>query len=201
MKYFRKFLCWLVSTRVYDFVIKSVIPYVRFTFYYPKFNGFQFGEARQLLRDGDIILCKDNKKLTTFLIGGEWSHAALCVDWLSDEILEMDHTGFHHGTFFDLCKQSDEICILRCEDWDEWYCGQVIAQAWALRSKGVGYDGEFKLGVEALYCSELIYQADFERRLCVNLDDLVGLGREYISPTGLYNAGKCGRWYCSGPSG
>jgi len=44
------------------------------------------------------------------------------------------------------------------------------------------------MGVKALYCSELVYQSDFERRLDVNLEDLAGLGRKYISPDGLYKA-------------
>jgi hypothetical protein len=46
----------------------------------------------------------------------------------------------------------------------------------------------FELGVEALSCSELVYEADFERRLDVNLEDVVGMGQLYISPTGLWHS-------------
>ena len=53
---------------------------------------------------------------------------------------------------------------------------------------GAKYDLEFDLGIEALYCSELVYQSYENNFLKADLDDFVGLGRPYISPVGLYHA-------------
>jgi hypothetical protein len=46
------------------------------------------------------------------------------------------------------------------------------------------------MGLEALSCAELIYMYDFERRLDIKLDPVVGT-EPYISPMGLYNAKNC----------
>lgn len=87
--------------------------------------------------------------------------------------------------------------ILACPAWygptehGEDYLVEVIAAAHSLSK--AKYDVEFLLGVEALYCSELIYMADQIAahklgelpRLKVDLTDLVGLGRPYLSPDGL----------------
>ena len=54
--------------------------------------------------------------------------------------------------------------------------------------QGAEYDASFDLGVKSLYCSELIYQSYQGNSLGANLEDFVGLGRPYISPTGLYHA-------------
>ena len=59
--------------------------------------------------------------------------------------------------------------------------------------EGASYDIQFEFGIEALYCSELIYHADEERRLDVDLSDVANLGRKYLSPTGLFNGDNISR--------
>jgi predicted nuclease of restriction endonuclease-like RecB superfamily len=105
------------------------------------------------------------------------------------EVSEMTHDHYVKSTFFDLCRESDRVIILECKDWDEEYSNKVIQKCKDLSS--AKYDTQFNLGVEALYCSELIYQSDFERRLDIQLDDLIGLNKPYISPDGLLAAKNC----------
>jgi hypothetical protein len=138
------------------------------------------------LQAGDIILSADKWKLTGLLIPGKVDHAALFIGHGTDqypEIYEMTHKGFTKSHFFDTCKESDRVIILRCTDFEPWYVHEMIS--YIENYSHVGYDQMFELGVEALYCSELIYVADFEKRGKYNLEDLVGLGRPYISPQGL----------------
>lgn len=179
-----------MQSKPYRWLLKSVIPYIRFTTYYASFPGSKFHEGYDLLEPGDIILTTDDKKLTTVLIGGEMTHAALCVSkdkvW---EVSEMTHSDYTKSTFFDVCKQSTRVIILRCRDWDDEYTKMVIARCRGF--EGALYDADFDLGVIALYCSELVYQSDFDHKLDVSLEDLAGLGREYISPTGLLKAKNC----------
>ena len=176
-----------MRSNLYRWLLQSIIPYIRFTTYYPSLRGWKYQRGYNLLQPGDIILTVDRRKLTTVLIGGEFSHAAQCVgknvEW---EISEMTHHDYTMSTFFDICKEADRVVILRCTDYDADYIQKVIERCKELRT--AKYDQTFSLGVDFLYCSELNYQSDVERRLQVNLEDLAGIGRPYISPTGLYKA-------------
>ena len=182
-----KFLIWFMDTKIYNYLLRHVIPYIRFSMYYTTFRGWKYHQGYKLLEPGDIILTQDKKKLTTLIIGGEYSHAALCVskDGIF-EVAEMTHTDYTKSCFFDICKESDKVAILRCPDWDTEYTQKVIDLCRTYED--AIYDNSFEFGVKSLYCSELVYQADFERRLKVSLEDLAGLGRDYISPFGLFKA-------------
>jgi len=192
MSILRKLLRWVTETKVYWWLLIHVIPYIRFSMYYTSFRGWKYHAGYLLLQPGDIILTKDSKKLTTLLIGGTWTHAAQCVgkhgtsQYPGFEIAEMTHHHFTRSHFFDLCKESDRVAIIRCWSYDPCYVGAVIEKC--LSFKDAEYDVDFDLGVTQLYCSELVYQADFDRRLEVDLGDIAGLGTKYISPTGLWEA-------------
>lgn len=182
-----KFLLWFMQTGLFHWLLIRFIPYIRFTTYYTTLRGWQYQRGYKKLKPGLIILTTDRKKLTTVLIGGEITHAALCIgkgeEW---EVSEMTHTNYTQSAFFDLCKEADRVLLLQCTDWDDLYTKRVIERCKSF--KGCQYDTLFKLGIAALYCSELVYEADFEHRLKVSLEDIAGLGRPYISPTGLLHA-------------
>lgn len=189
---FKPLLIWLTNTRFYHYLLISIIPYIRFSTYYTSFRGLKYHAGYKLLKPGHILLARDNKKLTTVLIGGMFTHAAYCVgkygteQYPTFEVAEMTHENYTHSHFFDICKESDRVVILECTDFDPDYIKKTIDTC--LSFKDAKYNVTFEFGVSALYCSELVYQSDFERRLKVNLEDLAGLGRQYISPTGLYKA-------------
>lgn len=200
----RRFLLFIMQTKTYNWLLSKVIPFIRTTTYYPRFEGIHYHIAYDLMEPGDILLSIDEDKVTTALIGGIWPHAAVCVSKNNRfEVAEMDHTGYHKATLFDFCKVSSRIAILRCSDFDNEYTKTFIANV--LSFEGATYDNQFyldaqlPLGVKALYCSELVYQADIEHRMKVSLEDLAGLGRLYISPTGLANGKNMVCIYDSGP--
>ncbi len=178
---------WLMQTKFYTFLLKRVIPYIRFTTYYTSLRGVKYHKLYGSLKPGDVILSLDRKKLTTLLIPGEFSHASLCVSlnevW---EVSEMTHTDYTKSTFFDVCKESDRVLIMRCRNYTDTDIEFAVDRCRSF--KDAKYDLVFDLGVRELYCSELVYQSYADNFLGVNLEDFVGLGREYISPTGLYNA-------------
>lgn len=189
-KLYRKFLIWLSSTKVYEWFLIHVIPYIRFSMYYTGMKGSSFHKMYKMLKPGHIILTTDKKKLTTFLIPGEFAHAAFCVskdqNW---EMSEMTHTHYTKSTFADVCFQADRVVIMECKDFDQQYINKIIDQC--KKFEDVLYDFQFELGVKALSCAELIYESDVERRLDISLEDVAGLGRPYISPTGLFRAVNC----------
>lgn len=196
------FITRLMRLKLYRWTLINVIPFIRFTTYYPDMRGKAYHRGYRLLKPGDVILTIDKRKLTTKLIPGEFAHAAFCVrkdefpfKEATYEIAEMTHKGFTKSHFFDLCKEADRVVIIRFEgingsrfpaDRDQDYIEQMIAKVFKM--EGAQYDVTFMMGPEFLYCSELIYLADIENRIDCSLEDLAGLGRPYISPDGLYKA-------------
>lgn len=177
---------YLMRTRLYNHVLKHIIPYIRFTTYYPSLNGKQFNRLYDKLLPGDVILTNDKKKLTTMLIPGDFAHAALCVgkgcDW---EVSEMTHNDYDKTTFFDVCRMADRVVILRPQ-LERHVIENAIERC--MSYDGAEYDNAFSLGVEALYCSELVYESYEGNALGANIDDLLGMGKPYISPGGLLQA-------------
>jgi hypothetical protein len=177
-----------MSTAFYHWLVMDVIPFVRFTTYYTSFRGWKYHRGYQKLQTGDIIVVIDTKKLTSKIIPGKWTHAGLCVDKGEEwEVSEMTHLNYTKSMFFDMCKEAERVAIYRCRDWDLAYVRDVIVPT-CKSFINAAYDVKFTLGVEALYCSELVYESDTEHRLEVSLADLADLGRPYISPTGLTTA-------------
>lgn len=178
----------IMQSQFYWYLLMKVFPYVRFTTYYTSLRGWRYMRGYKLIQDGDMVCVVDNKKLTHYIIPGQFSHAALVVgkgqEW---EVSEMTHRNMTKSTFFDLCKEADRVVVIRCKDWDPEYVKTVLIPK-AKSFEDAVYDVSFDLGVKALYCSELIYQSDVERRLQADLSDLIGLGKPYISPEGLYYA-------------
>lgn len=218
----RRLILWFIETNIYKYLIKKVIPFVRFSFYYTKFRGNKYHEGYQRLQAGMMIGTIDYSKLTGILIpkvsGGILSHVGYCINKRNPdditqlhqgqpvfhgeglEIVEMTHTDYTFSDFFDLCKESERVVIFDCLDWDLDYKRRMINAALSLRN--ATYDVEFEFGISSLYCSELIYMADCiannaeyfgelavpKPRIQASVEDLMGLGREYISPDGLLTA-------------
>lgn len=186
----RRLLIWFSNTNLYSNIILKFIPFIRFSLYYTPLRGNQYNEAYYILKAGDFIVCRDSKKLTAILIGGDWTHAVLCLgkkyEGAEFECAEMTHHDFTKSDFFDIAKESSDFAIYRCDDFDKEYVPKIVekCKTFEVAKCDVG----FELGVRALYCSELVYQSDFEHRAQFNLADLRSLGQKYISPTGLTKA-------------
>ena len=176
-----------MQTKVYTWLVKSVIPFIRLSTYYTSMRGWKYHKVYAAIKPGHIVLTTDKKKLTTFLIPGEFAHACVCVskDKLF-EIAEMTHLDYTKSTVSDVCYEADRIVVLKCSKFDRKYTREYIRKIKSF--EGVPYDDQFELGVKALSCSELVWAADTEERLGASLEDIAGLGRDYISPTGIYNA-------------
>ena len=186
-KLYRRVVGYIMQTKMYRYLLKHVIPYIRFTTYYTNLRGKKYHALYQQLIPGDVILTIDKKKLTTLLIPGEFSHAAMCVSLDADwEVSEMTHSDYTKSCFFDICKESDRVVIMRCKKITDEQLSNAIAKCKSLQD--ATYDAEFSLGIKELYCSELIYVSYENNLIEANLEDFVGLGRDYISPVGLYHA-------------
>lgn len=173
---------WIMRTKLYAFIMRHVIWRIRFSTKHTRFNGAKFAKLTEVALPGRFILTVDDKKLTTFLIPGITSHAAFISDQF---ILDMINSGMRRSFLFDQAQESDRIIVMTGLTWDSEYKKKMCSYANYLAERNIKYDIDFKLGVEELYCSELIYKIDNEKRLGCDLSDLVGLNKPYISPDGL----------------
>lgn len=188
----RQALLKMMQSRPYEYLLLHVLPNIRLSTHYTDFEGWQFRRAYDWVMPGDILLSYDGAKLSSILVsrltGGQFSHAALCIDKGSDyEVAEMIHTGYNEFAFFDFCKEADRVAIVRCWDWDGQYIDEVLIPT-CRRFKRTRYDIYFRYGVKALYCAELPVMSDKLKLLAYDDSDLVGLGRRYVSPDDLYHA-------------
>lgn len=180
----KKALLKIIESKPYLWLMFNVLPFVRLTTGLPKFTGAQYESFARKIEVGDIVLCADRKKLTTVLIGGVFSHACICVQKNEQGIViaGMEHEGFKLNTFFDICRESDDVAILRMNASSD-YVYRFVDNV--LSHRNAKYDFQFKLGLKFLYCSELVYVSDTDKILDLDLSDLKGLGQKYISPDGL----------------
>lgn len=200
----RKLVDWFTNTKLYDWILLDFMPGKRFTWKVPSIKGSNFNGAHWVLEPGDIILSIDYRAFTgaviKFLSKGEFSHACMCVNNVRSghafkyEVGEMLAGGYTRSFFYDIVHESERVVILRA-NWTKEFRKAVIEAYMAF--EGTPYDTKMELGTKALYCSESVYQAvlnaqkklnDYSQCLDVNLEDLAGLGRQYLSPTGIYKA-------------
>jgi len=150
-------------------------------------RGKKYHKVYEVIQPGHIMLTVDKRKFTTMLIPGEFAHAAVCVSKDKEfEVAEMTHTDYTKSTVADLCFEADRVVVLKCIKFTKAYTKKFIEKTKSF--EGVPYDDQFELGIKALSCSELVWASDYEERIGASLEDVAGLGRPYISPTGLYKA-------------
>lgn len=178
-----KFLIWLMSTKLYRFFLRYILPNIKFL-HAPGPNWDAKQKLRELMQPGDIMISKDTYALTNLIIGGKFSHGSVVTG--KDTIAQMTANDFDVVDVNEFSEGCTRIALLRIKDLDGGYGEKVSLFAMTLSDRR--YDVRFTLGVEALYCSELCYQSDYEHRMEADLTDLVGMGRPYISPDGLYDA-------------
>lgn len=195
----KQFLIWLMSTKFYYNIIMKVIPYIRFSVYYTDLRGSEYNKAYRMLRPGDAVVAVDFNKATAVLVPGFTTHASFCVGRKIDrpmefEMAEMTHHNFTKSDFFDICKEADRVLIVRCMDYTQDDISFFLQMVHSFKTAlyDIKFDielvnEEFELKIPMLYCSELGYQADKRgpNKWKVDLSDIHGLGRPYLSPDGI----------------
>ena len=67
-KLYRRVVGHIMQTKIYRYLLKHIIPYIRFTTYYTNLRGKKYHALYQQLLPGDVILTIDKKKLTTLIL-------------------------------------------------------------------------------------------------------------------------------------
>ena len=143
-----------MQTDFYAWLVKRVIPYIRFTTYYTSMRGWKYHKVYDAIKPGHIILTTDRRKLTTKLIPGEWAHACVCVSKDKKfEVAEMTHTDYTKSTVSDVCYEADRVVVFKCKKFTKAYTKKFINKVKSF--DGVPYDDQFELGVKAVSYTHL----------------------------------------------
>lgn len=121
-----------------------------------------------LLEDGDLLLSREEWRLTNPFIAGFWGHAAV---YHQGQVIEAVGNiykrkgwrwvrtggGVIATDVFQWLYQKDHACARRAHLIDNGVRSQI--GLWAWRQKGKGYDYCFWKGTKTFYCSELFVWA------------------------------------------
>ena len=118
----------------------------------PKMSGEFAEHAMNLLEDGDVLLSHNELNLSNWFIPGFWKHAAI---YRKKWIVEAVGAGVVNTHIMKWLLEHDNVIILRptFASKDERNLAADIAQM----QKGKPYDYKLSAGVQAFYCSELVF--------------------------------------------
>lgn len=121
-------------------------PLVTAEFYY---------EVVDKIQPGDILLSKENYRLTNLFIPGFWSHAAIAID--DKYVMEAVGKGVVKTPLVKWILSKDHVMILRFKN----VPSQIRAAAGieAAKHEHEPYDYGFSSGNQAWYCAELVWYA------------------------------------------
>jgi len=150
------------------------------------FNAKDVLQVRSALtQDGMLIFGNKKGTLMGLCVPGEYSHVGV-YDRRLGLIYEMVSSGFQTTTVASFVTRYSSVAVTRCSGFTSAYAFKFIRNIMVY--KGVPYDSAFNFSVESLYCSELVYRADVNHVIKCSTEDLLGLGKKYISPMGIFNA-------------
>jgi hypothetical protein len=175
----------MMNTKPYKWIGLEIVPNIRFSTRVTDMRGKHAMQILNQAKPGDFILCSDKKKLISSIVPGELTHAALIVE--NYNTFEMTHENFKVEHILDILYQADYAVLCRIKGGDSDYALKMVE--YAKTFSDAKYDVKFKIGPDELYCSELIYHADFEHRLEVELSTM--FGEKQVTAVDLFFAKNC----------
>jgi uncharacterized protein YycO len=132
---------------------------------------------------GDVLLSRECWHFTNYFIPGFWGHAALCC---GDYIVEAVGSGVRAVERAEWILKKDYVLVLRPTFTIDGLLVSLRAESQLLKP----YDYEFSSGVDAWYCSELVWYClgspVFEMRET--------FGVQTVTPQDFENAVKSGKF-------
>ena len=166
------------------YVVRLLLPIIKAVQYLgqpePKILYDSYEEIVLKSRPGDILLSKEDWRLSNVLIDGFWSHAAICLDEM--QVLEALPPKVRTVHLAQFCLSKDSVAVLRPKFKIEF---ENISEEY----NGNPYDFEFTGHNKIFYCSELV--AEYIKRISAGKSPFVPRkkwGEETISPQDFYNA-------------
>lgn len=181
----KRLILFIMHTKFYRWLLRHVIPRIRFSTSYGGITGAQYLEIQSLLCAGDVIQVSDPWKLTGLLIKG-WDHSEFVVSETNYSWTIGFHAeGMRQSYLFDVLKECKHVRVLRHKDDKQRSNAVELAHKLIKRNaeSPIPYDTFFQLGAEALYCHELIMHLYSDTKF--DTSDEAGLGVPYLSAKGI----------------
>lgn len=165
-----------MRTDLWEWLLRNIVRKIRFTWAYTSMTGRVYRKVARLVQPGDLLVTIDRARASSKGTPGEWAHGAIYIG-PNGEVAEMTGDGFQIVDLSMVCFHSDDIAVWRCRDWDDEYIHDVILPT-CFELKGTEYDPAFSLepedGKQPLYCFELWWAVDKEKRLKLKHDTILG---------------------------
>jgi hypothetical protein len=115
-------------------------------------KGHDVREIVAALEPGDIVLNRHDYYVSSFFIGGDFSHAGLCVT--KDEVIHVGINGIVKEDILTFTR-ADAFAIIRPKD--KKTTNIAIERAYMYLETGIQYDYDFdKYSDDYFYCSEFV---------------------------------------------
>lgn len=127
----------------------------------PKMNRGSVDLAMSLIKVGDILVTHEDQRLTSIFIKGEYDHAAILspagiIEAVGDDFEKgVNIGGVRSVDLQEFLFLMDKVAIIRPLKLGAE--ANYLAGVNAISYKGKGYDYEFKIDKDKIYCSELVY--------------------------------------------
>ena len=157
-----------------------------FFIYDPHVHKVKGQEARYIsnvLEPGDILLSKFDGYISSRMIKGFWSHAAIYVG--NNTIIHAIGKGVQIEDILDFVR-TDHIVVLRLKNVSQDEINTAIEKAFKMAEDKIMYDYDFDSDNEALYCTELV-NACYNYRFKDYFETVAG--NFILNPRGIYNSG------------
>jgi cell wall-associated NlpC family hydrolase len=119
-----------------------------------KLSAKDYREIKLLAKPGYVLLSRARGEFSNLFIPGHWSHAAILAD--NEKVVEATYHGVVETDLIDFVLKKDYVALM-----EPTFASESIRETsgvFALSYIGKPYDFMFDSGVDAFYCSELVYQ-------------------------------------------
>ena len=195
---FGKVITAVSKTAPYKYFVRHVLPKMQWRKkrYSKSYMNFKYLQLVQELNvhfkdvryaPGVVISTRDSSRVSGLVVPTDLDHTALISCWDEKEsdfkIVQALADGVVETYLQDLLVDCEGFVAHVGAKWGYDYRLHMVEIARSFIGKP--YDSEFQFGVEALYCSEIVYLADKEKIVKYDTSDLAGIGTKYISPKGI----------------
>lgn len=163
-------------------------------FTHKEVTGKNYREAVKLLKPGHIFVSKIDGELTSYIIPGTWTHAALYVG--DEKVIEAEGEGVIVTDLINFMVTKDALLILEPVGPDQFVRARACVLAIQQLGKPYDYDLDFHISDQkAFYCSELVWwsyaEACKELSVPCPFRPRKTLGVDTVSPNDIAHDPQC----------
>lgn len=186
---------WFVATRFWKWMTKRIISRLSVRIFgNPLFPMDKWYEIEQIVKDNHgklLVFVSHGTKLSSWMVrfvaSAQWTHAGVILMKNGRvEIVHMESVGLLQQVLLTLLREVDDFAVVEIPLTEE-----ELLEAWGILRAYIqakpGYDFQFLLNNNALYCSELIFNmVKKSGRFAAHREQ----GRLVFEPEDVYRMGK-----------